>query len=176
VLIKAQWTALALIDAPQVMRTFIGMFCQIIDITAVMQFNIDPISVSHERMQDEVIVINLASGAYYSGSGTAADLWTLLAAGVTADGISATLAPLYAADLSQVSREVNDCLKLLVDRQVITPGAGKTEPATELPPMQRGAWAPPVFDEYTDMWDLLQADPIHDVGEAGWPYAMSQKP
>ena len=42
-----------------------------------MQFLIDTQNISHERLNDEVIIINLASAAYYSGSGTASDLWTL---------------------------------------------------------------------------------------------------
>lgn len=142
-----------------------------------MQYAIDPVNVSHERLQDEVIVINLGSGAYYSGTGTAADLWTLVASGMSSDRVVAMLSDAYAAHRDIVAGDVEACLQSLVERGVLMvaePVVAAT--AMELPPMARDSWQAPVFDEYTDMWDLLQADPIHDVGEAGWPYAMPQKP
>jgi len=43
-----------------------------------MRYPIDATNISHERLEDEVIIINLARGAYYSGSGPAADVWTLI--------------------------------------------------------------------------------------------------
>ena len=37
-------------------------------------------------------------------------------------------------------------------------------PAAELPNFER-----PKLGKYTDMQDLLLADPIHEVDEQGWP-------
>ena len=47
-------------------------------------------------------------------------------------------------------------------------------PAPEKPKLtltkgERTAWRAPEFDEYTDMWELIKLDPIHEVEEAGWP-------
>ena len=53
--------------------------------------------VAHERVEDEVIAINLATGAYFSLAGTAADCWTLLAAGADATAVAATVAERYDA-------------------------------------------------------------------------------
>jgi len=32
---------------------------------------------------------------------------------------------------------------------------------------------PPTLNKYTDMRDMLLLDPIHDVGESGWPVPKS---
>ena len=141
-----------------------------------MRYVIDASRVSHERLQDEVIVINVATGSYFSGSGTAADLWTLIAAGMNFDDIVSTLATAYGIDAPSIRDDLAACIAKLTEGAVISAaGRAAAEVTIVLPEMPRAAWSPPVFDEYTDMWDLLQADPIHDVSETGWPY-VSPRP
>jgi Coenzyme PQQ synthesis protein D (PqqD) len=138
-----------------------------------MHFRTDPANISFERLQDEVIIIDLANGAYYSGSGPAADLWTLISNGVAVDDAVAVLSAAYRADQSVVRRDVDSCLQKLIDLAIISVESEQAErPSVLLPEGPRGAWTAPIFDEYTEMWDLLKADPIHDVGEAGWPFAQ----
>lgn len=138
-----------------------------------MRYSVDPSRVSYERLQDEVIIINVATGSYFSGSGTAADLWTLLAAGATLAEIVSTLAAAYRTDGATIRSDLETCIARLMEQAVIGVAEQATGAGTvALPDMQRASWSPPVFDEYTDMWDLLQADPIHDVSETGWPFVM----
>ena len=138
-----------------------------------MRYVIDADQVSHERLQDEVIVINVVTGSYFSGSGTAADLWTLISAGASLDETISTLAAEYRADASGIRGDVEACIETLIERRVLSPADDSAAAGTTpLPDQQRSAWSAPVFDEYTDMWDLLQADPIHDVSETGWPYVL----
>ena len=140
-----------------------------------MGSQVDTVCISHERLGDEVIIINLARGSYYSGSGTAADLWTLISSGATMDEASAVLASVYDEEEAVVRRDVEPCFQKLITNGIVThnPEQHKAQ-LPSLPAIARGAWAVPVFDEYTDMWDLLQADPIHDVGETGWPFIVPQ--
>jgi hypothetical protein len=139
-----------------------------------MRYSIDASSVSHERLQDEVIIINAASGAYYSGSGHAADLWTLIAQGASLEEAAATLASAYSCDGETVLGDAKACVSSLLERGLIRSEENgfPAKPQLVLPQAVRSNWATPVFDEYTDMWDLIQLDPIHDVGDAGWPHAM----
>ncbi len=37
-------------------------------------YSVDKARVTHDRLQDEVIIINVSTGSYFSGSGTAADI------------------------------------------------------------------------------------------------------
>jgi hypothetical protein len=142
-----------------------------------MRFLVATQNISHERLNDEVIIINLASAAYYSGSGTASDLWTLICQGASTEEATKFLASEYKCDESVVSREIEVCLASLVKAGIVlahdTPSP--TETALSLPAVDRGEWTAPHFDEYLDMWDLLRFDPVHDVGEAGWPVAVPHK-
>lgn len=142
-----------------------------------MRFLVDTQNVSHERLNDEVIIINLASAAYYSGSGTASDLWTLICQGASTDEAAALLASAYKCDESVVSEDIGACLASLVKAGIVRAhdATSAGEAKLSLPAADRGDWATPHFDEYLDMWDLLRFDPVHDVGEAGWPVATPQK-
>jgi hypothetical protein len=78
-----------------------------------MRFLIDTQNISHERMNDDVIIINLARAAYYSGSGTASDLWTLICQGATTEDAARFLASVYECDENAVSRDIGECLASL---------------------------------------------------------------
>lgn len=135
-----------------------------------MRYFADVKHVSHDRLQDEVIVINVANGSYYSGSGSAADVWTLLTQGASPDEAARVLATAFGAPEETIRRDIETCVGFLVERgllQTIDAPAPKTE--FTLPNGERAAWRLPEFDEYTDMWELIKLDPIHDVEEAGWP-------
>jgi hypothetical protein len=138
-----------------------------------MRYLIDTSRVAHERLQDEVIIINMASGAYYSGSGTAADLWTLVSRGASAAEAAEILASAYCSDQAEVLKDIDRCITSLVERGIVQACDPASPPNTDmtLPESARARWSAPEFDEYTDMWDLIRLDPIHDVGDAGWPYA-----
>jgi coenzyme PQQ synthesis protein D (PqqD) len=136
-----------------------------------MRHSIDVSNISHERLHDEVIIINLSKAAYYAGSGTASDVWTLICQGASTKEATTLLAAAYGCEEAVVLRDLDACLGSLVERGVLQRDNSNSrgEAALELPKANRGHWTAPHFDEYMDMWDLLQFDPVHDVGEAGWP-------
>ena len=142
-----------------------------------MRFSVDTRNISHERLNDEVIIINVASAAYYSGLGSASDLWALICQGASTDEAAKLLASAYKCDEETVSRDISACLASLVKAGIVLShdGASAGKVTLSLPVADRGGWMAPHFDEYLDMWDLLQFDPVHDVGEAGWPVAAPQK-
>jgi|KBSSwiStaDraftv2_1062776.scaffolds.fasta_scaffold1419758_1 hypothetical protein len=138
-----------------------------------MRYSIDARRISHERLGDEVIIINVTSGAYYAGSGTAADLWTLITQGASIEEAATLLAAVHGCDRQSALRDVKACLDVLVTRAVLQQDdrSNGREATLALPEIDRGPWVAPFFSEYLDMWDLIQLDPIHDVGDAGWPFA-----
>lgn len=138
------------------------------------RYRLNEPDVSHESFEDEILVINLKNGNYYSLLGTAIPAWLLLAKGASVPEVSETLARGSQADLALVSaavgRFVDELEKenLLVRVPYAVPPA--TLPAVPLPK----AFSPPKFDRYTDMQQLLLMDPIHEVDDTGWP--MAKKP
>ena len=107
----------------------------------------------------------------------ASDLWALICQGASTNEAANLLASAYQCDEETVSRDVSACLASLVKAGIVLShdGASAGKGTLSLPVADRGAWIAPHFDEYLDMWDLLQFDPVHDVGEAGWPVAAPQK-
>lgn len=140
-----------------------------------MRYQIDSIHVSHERLNDEVIIINAVSGAYYSGTGSFADLWDMLMAGASAAEIADELAAQYAADASLILPDILAAIAALQQSGLLREAPERGAPdSLSLPNVSRAIWAAPSFAEYTDMWDLIQLDPIHEVSEAGWPFAPAE--
>lgn len=137
-----------------------------------MRYEADAIRISHERLNDEVIIINFESGAYYSGTGSFADLWSLLLQGASDSEAADHLAALYGLAATKILPDLREVIGQLLAKNLLAEAPGRdTPPVLSLPDGERGDWAAPAFAEYTGMWDLIQLDPIHEVSEAGWPLA-----
>jgi hypothetical protein len=127
--------------------------------------------VAHERVDDEVIAINLATGAYFSMTGPAADCWTLLVAGTATEAAAGVLAARYATEPSLVGADVNALTARLVEEGLLAErqdGAAVPE-AEALLTAPTAPYRTPVLEKFDDMEELLLLDPIHDVDAAGWP-------
>jgi hypothetical protein len=106
---------------------------------------------------DELILIHLGTGVYYSVTPGGAAIWRLMEAGYSREEVAA-----HAPDRN----EVLAFWQVLIDEGLIVPG-GEKHGAAELPPAEE--LARPAISVYKDMQDLFLLDPIHDVNEAGWP-------
>jgi hypothetical protein len=134
-------------------------------------YSVDTKSVIFERFEDEVIAIHLDRGIYYSLNETAADVFELLSQQPSREQILAALAAHYAEEPATVRAAVEPFLDLLLEEKLIA-----TVPAGGM----NGNWHPsedrasrpfvaPSYSAHRDMQELFLLDPIHDVGEAGWP-------
>lgn len=130
-------------------------------------------SVVYERFGDETVIVNLETGCYYSVQNTADAIWTMAVNGrsrseilkhVTAQCSSDTLecATATTAFLDELLNE-----KLLDMTDVVRPTDGITLA------FPHGAFIQPQLQKYTDMEELLQLDPIHEIDELGWPSAKT---
>lgn len=133
--------------------------------------------VTHERLDGEVIAINLETGAYFALAGVAADCWSLLASDAHADAIVATLSARYAVDATRVGDDLAGFLTQLEDAGLVV----REQSADDLPngaPLPHAAgpleYATPVLERYDDLEELLLLDPIHEVDIAGWPVAAAE--
>ncbi|HLJ59355.1 MAG TPA: PqqD family protein [bacterium] len=141
----------------------------------VLRFTVNTPTVVHEVFDDEVVIINLDTGVYYSVNGLAAEIWTRID-GATAGGIIDDLASQYAMAASDVEASVRPFLDELSAEGLIVPEQpGSRERGRDAAP---GAitvaprvpqFETPVLRKYNDMQELLLLDPIHEVDEVGWP-------
>lgn len=128
--------------------------------------------VTYERLDGEVIAVNLLTGRYYSMTGTAADCWSAVSLTGSVDASMDVLTNTYGSapgmkgDLEEF---VSTCIAAGLIEQMT--GEPKQEGAVVLPSdFDRREWLPPRLDEYEDLQDLILVDPVHDTSALGWPH------
>jgi len=128
--------------------------------------------VVHETIDGETVVINLATGNYYSMEGSAADLWARLLAGETAGESAAALSATHGADAAAIAAAIVTFHQELFDEGLLI------EEPEGLPTAggDLGTFVIPEVHVYNDLSAHLLADPVHDVErETGWPAVSSQQ-
>jgi len=139
-----------------------------------MKYGVNHPQVINEIIDGEAIMIDLATGSYYSLDSVGAQIWTLLEESRPVDYIVAELGRLYDAPEPVIRTAVDNLLEQLTLEQLITPdtsdvSAPATPPAVE--PAVREPFSAPKLEKFTDMQDLILLDPVHEVGSRGWPHA-----
>jgi hypothetical protein len=150
-------------------------------------FRVNRSDVVGELIDGEVVLINLRTGTYYSLGGSGTVVWAAAEAGRPVDELVITLEHAAGALASEVRGAVNRLLDELQAEGLISPvdgvpvdRSGGLDPGTEpiastagSPPAAEAelamGWVRPVLERFTDMQDLILLDPVHEVGERGWP-------
>ena len=115
--------------------------------------------ITYEMMGNEVIIIHLGKGYYYSLKGVAAEIWSYLLEGLT------------------VQRFVS---KLKEEELVLLSSSRRSEDGTTSaywPPVTENnqLFEEPIIEKYTDLEELLLLDPVHEVDEYGWPSRLGKE-
>jgi Coenzyme PQQ synthesis protein D (PqqD) len=148
----------------------------LLTVATAASYLVDERRVVHETIDGESIVINLASGNYYSLAGSGSEIWTMLAAGCTEDYVVGELERVYESDGDEIRTAVSALARQLGAENLLQPGRnGGAESAaaavSHLPLTPgRGRFVAPALETYTDMQYFLLLDPIHEVEAAGWPH------
>ena len=140
-------------------------------------FRINTPAVVSEAFDDEIVIIHLESGAYYSLAQSGVDIWELLQQGVALSEISSQLGAVYRVSPDEVAHTVSPFIKALTQEQLIVPTGASPQPMTEVLHTNlvhavdsvSPTFPPPILHNFTDMQDLLLLDPIHEVDSRGWP-------
>jgi hypothetical protein len=137
-------------------------------------YKINSPGVVHESFDDEVVVINLESGNYYSFNQTGAKIWDLISKGYNTNMIIEAFLSNYSGDPEIIESSVNAFLLDLLSNEILVqsdvpPPEVKQNPGLKESAGDTQAFKPPLIQTYTDMQELLLLDPIHEVDETGWP-------
>jgi hypothetical protein len=136
------------------------------------QYRVNRPDVILEDFSDEVVLVNLASGNYFSIDAVGADIWAGIQRQEAAGAIAARLAREYEGDPALIRQAVMHFIGELLSEDLIVEETAPraTSPESELAaPVTRKPFVAPVLNKYTDMQELLMVDPIHEVDETGWP-------
>lgn len=139
-------------------------------------YRINTPTVVSEVFDDEIVVIHLGSGSYYSLDQSGATIWQGLQQGFDLAALSNWLSATYGVAPDELAQFVPSFIDELLQEQLIVP-LGADQPSngesSTLPTTAAGGitlpFARPMLIKFTDMQDLLLLDPIHDVNSSGWP-------
>lgn len=129
--------------------------------------------VINEVIEGDAVVINLATGDYYSLTGSAALAWEALLHAATVDEVIESVAARYDGDGTEIADAVTSFVADLQREHLVVNTDQPCEPHLVVAHQQRMPFVPPRFDKFTDMQDLILLDPVHEVSERGWPHAAS---
>lgn len=124
---------------------------------------------------DEVVVLDMNTGTYFSLRESAVDVWSLIDRNASAAGIAEAMAARYDAPPERIATAVDALISELAEAELVVadpsldPGDAPTEAA------ERAAFIPPQIERFTDMQDLLLLDPIHEVDDTGWPHTQATR-
>jgi hypothetical protein len=128
-----------------------------------------------ETVGGETIIVNLASGHYFSLQGTAVDIWQGLERGDSAEAIVAELEGRYEAGDGEIDATVRKLLEDFAGSELIVEDASSNGAGSEVLASQnvgeRVPFVAPGFATFTDMQDIILLDPVHEVDTQGWPHA-----
>jgi hypothetical protein len=131
-----------------------------------------------ENFGDEVILLNLKSGRYFSLDPIGIAGWDYLSRQVplrsAIEGIGSAFpsesSDRIAADLQRLLEEF--IAEELLRRSSLSPAAASIASPAKLP----AAYASPSLLKFDDVADMLMLDPVHDVSEVGWPHPPTPTP
>jgi hypothetical protein len=134
-------------------------------------YRINSPTVIYERFDEELVAINLDKGTYHSMAGSAGDAFELLSEEATLGEIAGALAEKYAATTGEIGTALAPFLEQLETEQLIVPVAiPKRQGPLRVAGNKTGVqFAAPSLQAFNDLEGLLLLDPIHEVGDEGWP-------
>lgn len=140
---------------------------------AARRFEINAPTIIGEAVDGEVMVMNLRDGIYYSVTGAAAAIWPALAGGVALDEIAVTVARTTGAPLARVAADLDAFVTRLEDEGILRAASGMPRDPPRI--VAPGSYQGFSIERFDDMRAMLILDPVHEVGEFGWPQEGGSK-
>jgi hypothetical protein len=140
-------------------------------------FEVNAPAVISETIDGETIIINLASGTYYSLKHTGSAIWAAIQQSANLGGIAALIRSTYDVNGHDVEHEISALVQRLVEEDLVLAKFGDVPPSAACvppPEKQLPTFLAPILDKFTDMEAMLLLDPVHDVDEKGWPNMPAQ--
>ena len=132
-------------------------------------YRINSPNVVLEVFEDEVVLVNLEIGAYYSAEGAGGRIVSLLHEGASSDDLMRAMRAEFEGSGAAIEASVDAFLLRLKDEGLAVKAAVPSATAPRAAPSTTRPFQEPDLQKYTDLRDLLLLDPIHDVDQTGWP-------
>lgn len=121
-------------------------------------------NVISESMEEELVIINLESGCYYSLNRSAAAIWNQMEKGFSTEDIRQSRKSTTVDD-EEISRNLKKFFEFIQNENLVIPVEGAVAGGTP----EAVDYEKPETEKFSDMQEMLLLDPIHEVSETGWP-------
>ncbi len=133
-------------------------------------------NIVHETIDNETILMDFKTGIYYSFDGLGPLIWEFIDKTGSIDQVIMILQRANPEKTEDITQMVNTFVEKLIDEKLLVKNTESPldHDVTELSQRLLAAantFIYPNIRKHIDMQDLLLLDPIHDVGEQGWPEA-----
>lgn len=142
---------------------------------SVERFELNSAEIVAEVIGGEAVVINLASGIYYSLDGAGGLAWAMLAAGHSRAAVAEAIASRYGIPAEQAATELGALIADIEGENLMQPatnnsdGAAPAEVSEDALPPADSDYAAPRLQRFEDMGELLAVDPpMPQVAQSPW--------
>ena len=127
-------------------------------------------NISGEIIHDELIIIDLAQGVYFTSKGAALYLWKAIVFGSEVAEVIDQLSK-KADDPVGFIKKSETWINALTSHGIIKKEIGQGTPVSAdwLKSEHLTNIVPPTYEMHQDLEDILLFDPVHDVDGLGWP-------
>jgi hypothetical protein len=134
------------------------------------QYALTSKNISGEIIDDELIVIDLSRGVYFTSKGAALHLWRGVVSGNNIEELVEKLCS-KSDEPDNFKQMCVEWLNALTSEGILQEagGGGATISAGFLETEELSKITPPTFELHYDLEDILLFDPVHDFDELGWP-------
>ena len=139
-----------------------------------LRYNIFDNNIISDVFGEEVVLVNLQSGVYYSLKYSAAQIWIRLINQYSPTEVFADLIQIYQVDENDLISDINLFITQLLEDKIIKIASETEKKSIEF--NSKGilvTYTSPVVEAFSDMQEILLLDPVHDVDKAGWPISKN---
>jgi hypothetical protein len=137
-------------------QKYIVYFYGLIIYNKNMNYEVNTQNAISETLDGETIIINLKSGNYYSMNKAGTAVWDAI---------------LARHSINPSSENMSKFINFLLQEDLIL----KSTETASSSAFDDKEFVNPKIEKYEEMREMLLADPIHDVAEAGWPKLKDDK-
>jgi hypothetical protein len=132
-------------------------------------------NVHSKAFGDEVVVLDMQSGTYFSLRGSAVDIWELVERNTSSARIAELLEARYDVSAAELATAVEGFVDELAEAGLVVADASLEPDGAPGRAGGKEPYVPPEIERFTDMQDLLLLDPIHEVDDSGWPHTPATR-
>jgi len=135
------------------------------------RFDSNSAEIASSLLDDELVLINLSTGVYYSMQSVGCVVWQLFDQGFSVAETVAEVAARYGVSADQAKADVHNLLEQMLAERIFVPASGARTRGNDQP--EGGdtvrSYVSPVLHVYRDMGDLLALDaPMPDMEDVPW--------